>query len=251
MCPYTLTVSLTSSLCTISVSPFGSVLTTGWSVEGGTSSRASALAAHEGSVVPWASPSEIASCPPKPPPPGTGRPEPRGSITPVTAWPRSRYLRATRFTSATVTFSMRFRSSSWDSSPKMATASDQTAASSPMELRCSWASLRSWSLAASTSSAGTPSRATREDRAHFAPERVGVAPRRERGHRIGEPRLRQRVESELGGDGLALGHEAVEIEAPVAEHIREHLERGEVVGTRSGRAQRDHQRAARAVGVDA
>src|ERR1700740_665725 len=50
MWPYTLTVSLTSVLCTISVSPFGNVLTTGCSVDGGTSSRASALAAHGGRV---------------------------------------------------------------------------------------------------------------------------------------------------------------------------------------------------------
>ena len=86
MCPNTLTVSLTSAVCTMSERPFGSVLTTGCSVDAGTSQALQCLARprRQGSRMRLAErdrfpPAESAAVR------GHRRPEPRGSMMPVTA----------------------------------------------------------------------------------------------------------------------------------------------------------------------
>ena len=92
-------------------------------------------------------------------------------------------------------------------------------------------------------------RDARKYRAHLALERLGIISGGKGERRVGKCGLRQRIKRELRGHRLALGHEAVEIEAPAAEHVREHLERGEVGIARTRSAQRNHERAAGPVGV--
>ena len=92
-------------------------------------------------------------------------------------------------------------------------------------------------------------RDARQYRAHLALERLGVISGGKGEHRVGKGCLRQRIKRELRGHCLALGYQAVQIEAPAAEHVREHLQRGEVGSARTGSAQRNHERAAGPVGV--
>ena len=93
-------------------------------------------------------------------------------------------------------------------------------------------------------------RDARQYRAHLVLERLGVISGGKGEHRVGKCRLRQRVKRELRGHRLALGHEAVQIEAPAAEHVREHLERGEVGSAGTCGTQRNHERTAGPVGVE-
>ncbi len=85
-----------------------------------------------------------------------GLPEGRGVKIPTIAVSFTRYSRATRFTSATVTFWMAAMSSSGELRPSTATACDHSDANPEMELRRNWASASSCRLAASTRSGGTP-----------------------------------------------------------------------------------------------
>src|SRR6267154_1791380 len=80
-------------------------------------------------------------------------------------------------------------------------------------------------------------------------ERLGIISGGKGEHRVGKGCLRQRIKRELRGHCLAPRHQAVQIEAPAAEHIREHLECGEVGSAWTGGAQRNHERAAGPVGV--
>ena len=89
-----------------------------------------------------------------------------------------------------------------------------------------------------------------EDGARVVLERLRIRAGGEGQHGVGKARLGQRIERELRTERFALGHEAVEIETATAEHVREHLEGCEVGVARTRRAQRNHERAARAVGVE-
>jgi hypothetical protein len=89
----------------------------------------------------------------------------------------------------------------------------------------------------------------RQDRPYVALERFGILAAREGDYRGCQTGLRQGVEFELGPDGLALGNESVQIKALTAEHVRQYFQRREIAIARSGRARRDHQRAARMIGI--
>src|SRR5262249_57575622 len=93
-------------------------------------------------------------------------------------------------------------------------------------------------------------RRPREDRAHFALERLRVGATREGERCVRQSGPRQWIERKLGGDRLALWHQSVEIEAAAAEYVGEHFEGGEVGLTRTRCARGDHERAARTVGID-
>ena len=107
--------------CTMSRMPLGRLVTTGFNVEAGTASRLTACRAQPGSLTPlvWAEAND--SLPPKLFV-ETGLPEGWGVRMATMAWSKSRYSRATRFTSATVTRRMACTSSSGDSRPSTATA---------------------------------------------------------------------------------------------------------------------------------
>src|SRR5579875_2095029 len=155
MRPKTLTVSLTLSGTTMSFSPFGSVETAGCTGKDGTLRRASALEAHSGRATGFTLEGAKDSCPPNDFC-EMGFPEGVGVRIATIAWDGCRYVRATRFTSARVTFWIAATSSSGEFLPSMATALDHTNASPEIELLWNAASASSCALAACTKSGGSP-----------------------------------------------------------------------------------------------
>ena len=118
-------------------------------------SRSRAFSAHSGNATGAVFSGAKDSLPPKPWA-KTGLPDVWGSSMPSTAWSRSRYLRATRFTSATVTRCIAFTSSSGDCRPSTASAWDHAIPSPDTEFFCNSAFVISSFFAASTRSAGNP-----------------------------------------------------------------------------------------------
>ena len=121
----------------------------------GTRSVATAVSAHSGSFTGLVGAAVSDSPPPNPFSDGAS-PVGFGTSIAVIEWVSSRNSIATRLTSATVTRRIASTSSSGDFRPSAATACDQTAARSEIELRRKSADAISDRFDASTSSAGKP-----------------------------------------------------------------------------------------------
>lgn len=132
MVPYTLTVGLIVSGCTIKRSPFGRTVTVGLKLDGGTRGAASTFCAHSGRATDLTSFGAKDSPPPNPLE-ATGFPDGLGVRIAVSDVSLTRNSFATRFTSATVTFWIARISSSGELRLLTASASDQTEASPEME----------------------------------------------------------------------------------------------------------------------
>src|SRR5207244_10959094 len=157
MLPRTVTVGLVLSLLTITRSLFGSIVSVHVGLTVGTRTAASADSAQSGSFTGLVG-AAVNDSPPPNPFPDAASPVGFGRRVAVIELASFKYCAATRLTSVAVTRLMASTSSSGELRPSAASACDQTAARSAMELRRNSADAISDFFDASISSAGKPCR---------------------------------------------------------------------------------------------
>jgi len=153
--PYTCTVALVDSGCTIRRRPFGSTLDTGCSIDGGNCKVANSCAAQAGSTTGLSGLEAKLSAPPKPLP-ATGLPELSGVRIAVTAWAGSNVALASAFTAAGVTAMIACFIASGDASCSNASACDHALASPSTEFFWNSSAAIALCLAASISAGSIP-----------------------------------------------------------------------------------------------